>query len=85
VKVQRERERENTTENTIIRAFSLSLSLSVFFFFFSLLFVSARSFPLFSYRREEERKMKREPRRREFLPLLKPYTLNSFFFKFNLS
>jgi hypothetical protein len=29
VKVQRERERENTTENTIIRAFSLSLSLSV--------------------------------------------------------
>tara|TARA_B110000444_G_scaffold194503_1_gene184825 strand:- start:153 stop:386 length:234 start_codon:yes stop_codon:yes gene_type:complete len=67
VKVQRERERENTKENTIIRAFSLSLSLSLSVCSSSsLLFVSARSFSLFSLnliKERMERKMKRKKER----------------------
>ena len=65
---------------------TLSLSLSVcVLLLLSSLCVSARSFSLFSLNlmKGEEGKKNEEKEGERFCLVLKPYTLNNFFFKFN--
>ena len=84
MKVQRERKKVCSSERKHTLWRSLSLSVCVLLLLSSLC-VSARSFSLFSLNlmKGEEGKKNEEKEEERFCLVLKPYTLNNFFFKFN--